>query len=293
MPRAADAIAWLAQRGRIPASGLDAADAERGLRQDMIGVVCKLLRFCRGDSRDLLAYFLYYYDLLNVEAVIYALDSGGEDIAAPPLYDTGRSGLLRREALASASSFPVLGALLRGTPLHGPFRSAFPVYEETSDAPTFVASIERAFLELWKAAAARCGQVGEDARDGSLFLTFLEGTVTDTASRLQARGCRPHLVDEWLAMVPRAGRRRPGRPPRRAVQPAKEGGAEPPTSIWGGQRVGDAAWRTQRRMALDVQFLLGFLFLRLQETERLVALIESKDLGLSADEAASYVKVPA
>ncbi len=152
------ALSWLDRRGIFGEAVPDILSAERAAHISVIRDTNALLRFVRGDQRPLLRFFVYYYDLLNVESTIHQIFSFSEGAHSGAfLYDTGRLGLLRNKDLTSLTNYAALSKALKHTMLSSRFDAALLRFSENEDATRLVEAVDIGFLTAWVAAAERCG----------------------------------------------------------------------------------------------------------------------------------------
>ncbi len=308
MDSAEDVMGFLHQRGLISATTI-VETAEKELRERNIATAASLIRFVHGAAFEALKYFVYYYDLLNVETLISHLHTGGASgEMLPLLYDTGRLGMVDVENLASVTSYPVLTNCLRGSVLYDVFKRELESYERDEDVAGFVAAIELDFMRGWQRVVQRCrrGAVGASQ---SLFDAFLKVKAADGMLRLRfRRESGEHLVASWNELVPGGlvgsdmsgwyniederdsfkyllGRLGGGG----SIHETEADGADAQMDKGMMRTLLDETLRIQRRGGFTVDYIMSFLFRVMLQSEDLVSLLECKDFGLANDEVASYL----
>ncbi len=195
----------LAGMGMISSPGLSPARAQKELQQGVIRATEKLMRFLRKPLRDFFAFFIYTYDLLNLETVIIHIHSGSDEQISDLLYDSGAFGLLNIEACKTATNFAALGKSLRSTPLADSYNTGLDHFREDDDLAAFLCFLEQEFMRRWQAAANDCAGL-LPAAGMKLFSRFT--LVTTITSSLRERFCRkadPALSRRWLEVGTRTG----------------------------------------------------------------------------------------
>jgi hypothetical protein len=296
-------IGRLAQRGLVSGvSGM--AAVERELRGRCITAASSLVRFLSGAAYDTVRFFVYYYDLLNIETVIAHLHFGSDDSIADLLYDTGRLGMVHSELLAAATSFPALGKSLKGSVLYDAYNRGLELYERDGDVAAFLAELEFDFLRGWSQAERRSrrGRISK-----SVFDVYLRIKTADAMMRLRfRRESGEHAVDRWNGLVPGGLL---GRDIRewRGMESESDAFGYLAERIFGrhsdiavgSDSAGDETQllrgllaetrRSQRRGEFSVDYLLGFLFRLMLQAEDLVRLLECRDFGLDSNLVAGYM----
>jgi len=200
---AADAIAWLQQRGVLAESVDNVVSAERAMHKNMIRNTVALLRFARKDLSALLKFFVQYYDLLNFQSAIRRVHAGEKSgRQSCELYDTGTFGMFSAQGLESATNFAALAGVARNSILAKPFNAALLNYHESEDAARLVEAVEMAFLKQWVKVAGRCGFHIGMLNDRSGLSAFLVTRVIEAVIRLKFhRGAERGRIVEWLQIV--------------------------------------------------------------------------------------------
>jgi hypothetical protein len=297
-------VAKLVQRGLVSeAAGLDAV--ERELRGECVAAASSLIRFLSGAGYDTLRFFIYYYDLLNIETVIAHLHFGSEAGVAEMLYDTGRLGLIKHDTLAAVSSFPALGSCLKGSVLYDAYKQGLESYERDGDISVFTAELELAFLKGWSLAERRCRRMGGQGK--SIFSVYLKTRAADAMLRLRfRRESAEHAVERWNGLVP-GGLLGKDLRDWNALDSEKDAFKYLASRVFGRHHdVGAGAdssadetllqrgmlnetRRALRRGDFSIDYLLGFLFRLMLQAEDLVRLLECCDFGLDSDTASEYL----
>jgi hypothetical protein len=315
MVSADDVSVRLNQMGLITSSlNNDISLVEKELRENNVASAEALLHFSQDPARDAIRFFIYYYDLMNIEAVIHHLHAGADkhDISSV-LYATGGQGMIGREILASVTSFAMLSNVLHGTVIYNAFKVALARFEQDEDVSVFIAAIEFEFMKNWAKAVAACGHgFGSGSRHGgSSFDAFIRVKATDAVFRMRfKRESQTHDFTSWAALVP-------GAPLNGVMSKWLEVSDEKdafeflvnvmfPGNMVKGAVMGPdmdlnvadrhlmrmlraVARRSQRRNGFDADFLMSFLFLMMLQAEDLVSLLECKDFGLEQNSIAGYL----
>jgi len=301
-------VTWLAQRGLVPSAAQDIPEAQRTLREGVIEDSEKLIRFVSGPAEAMLAFFIYHYDLLNLETVIGRLHAGAGGAAPAHLYETGRFGLLSREALSTVTSYGVLTDMLLGTPFAGPFASALAHYQEDGDLPALLTSMEYSFLADWQTAVARC--LTWRRRRRSTFDLFVAARAMTWAIRLkffrkrqdyEVHRCLDALIRRadvkacYTAMeatIPETAFRLLAAALLPEGVPARLADAPFDLDLLDIRLMGvilEEANRRHRPIDFSAEYLIGYHFLKLFETENLVRLLEGKALGVDGETMQKYL----
>jgi len=186
-------------------------DWERGLWMGMARIWESLIRFARGNVKAFLQALLFRLDLHNVHTVLSALAAFGREPEISPLrfIDTGKYGLLRREALAEVRDFPSLGQLLRHTFLGKAYWEGLREFEVRGDLLALSTALDRAyFAYLWDLG----GQLGVEDRTLCHKLLREYGAVQDIIAFLRLRFLRKLGNRESLSYLVAGGKVLPDRP---------------------------------------------------------------------------------
>ncbi len=308
MNSAEEIINFLKQKGLILSTSPSIEIAEKELREGEIYAASSLIRFIHGPAYDALKYFIFYYDLLNIETIIYHLHSGTENKElAGILYSTGRQGMVRAELLAGVTSFPALANTLRGTVLYKTFKDNLAEYEREGDITSFIAGIELEFMRNWHNAVKRCAGNNYSSSNSS-FDSFIKVKAADAMLRMQFyRDTSPHKLDTWAALVS-------GGLTRSALKEWREISDEQAASVnlikmifpryFKSDMVIDnypaadrqmmralryTVVRSQQRNEFSLDYLISFLLLVMLQTEDLIKTLECKDFGLNSEELTGYL----
>ncbi|MBN1557743.1 MAG: V-type ATPase subunit [Lentisphaerae bacterium] len=294
-----DVVAWLKARGLIGDGVADVLAAERAAHASLIRHASGLLRLVRGPAAALLRYFVWYYDLLNLEGAALRIHGFPDAQARPParFYDTGRFGLLRPAALDAVTQYPALGRVLRHTPFAGPFQEALAGYRDDEEVGRLVERLERAFLADWIAAAGCCGIRPADARRGSPLAVFFVARAVEAAARLMRhRAAERGRAVRWLTLAvpdPAAQRcldrlsgARPAESLAAALGEVLPGAPERvdtagSRSAWAllDRLVLQAAEKATRGIFFNMDFLTGILLREMYQARELTVLLEAKATG--------------
>lgn len=306
----AGVIDWLKSRGVLPDGVKDVLSAERAAQEAVIRNASGLLRFAHGALAELLAFFVHYYDLLNVEGVAHRIHAFPDEGARPQgrFYNTGPFGLFRPAALDAVTSYPALGRVLRHTILASPFEDALLRYREDEDVVRLVERVELAFLEAWVAAARRCGIGWREGSSVGPLRVFFTARAIEAVVRLSVhREAEAGRIASWLSPI--AAPRDietclgflSGEPSAHIVEelagvllPAAAGIRRTPETAgprgrWGvlDRIVMDSAVRATRGIAFNADFLTGFLVRQMYQARELTVWLEWKE----ADPSAGYPAV--
>ena len=303
-----DLLAWLRQRDMISSSATTVYEVERELHQINIRSAASILRFVHGSVREALKFFVYYYDLLNVETVIQHLHNmSGETDLSTTLYDTGLLGRVKTEKLARVTNFATLKTLLKGSVFFDSYRKALPRYEQNEDVSRFLNALEVDFMKRWVRAVGACGI--SDARGWrSSFGAFVSSTGILAALRARfRRNWKQYDVEQWLDLVQgwspssdwwmSASEADIAERVFSEALPVPSNGAtktvsDAPNALE--NRVMSAFWtsvrKRQRQSRFDADFLISFLLQQRIQIDRLIGVIECLDLDLDRETLEDFLK---
>ncbi len=310
-----DVVSLLGQKGLLTSSlNKDISFVEKELRENNISSAKALLRFAQEPVRDAIRFFIYYYDLMNIETIIHHLHVGADHADIDSLlYSTGGQGMVDKDLLASVTSFASLANILHGTVLYNSFKNALVNYEQDENISAFVSAIELDFIKSWSKTVASCSNGFRQGVGGvPSFDAFLRVKSADAVFRLRfRRESQVHDFTAWSSLVP-------GAPLTGSMSEWMEISGEEEAYnyliniVFSKQMLKDAAtdnknfninlvdkqlmrmlWnvvkRSQRNNGFDADFLISFLFLMMLQTEDLIAVLECKDFGLEQDSVTDYL----
>ncbi len=300
----AAAITWLQQRGVFSGNIPNVFAAERAAHEAVIHDSTALLRFARGDVAELLRFFVWHYDLLNLESLIYRIHAMPEsDQGLEQLYPTGSVGALRK-GLSGVTNYATLARVLKGSVFAAPFAEALLRYHDDEDVAQFVERIELGFFTLWVQAAKRCGFQLAPNVDGSALAVFLVGRVIETVVRLKRyRAAESSRIVGWLSIVAKGAKIEaclealdsdsdaaavqalveillPLTMQKRLLSKAQQS-ARPEALLR--RLVWLSASKANRGIVFNVDFLTSFLTLRVHQARELTMILEAKDAGVDSE----------
>ncbi|MBN1673386.1 MAG: V-type ATPase subunit [Kiritimatiellae bacterium] len=300
---AAAVLDWMRRRGVIGGDGGDLVLAERAAHDAVIRSASALLRFAKGSLFRLLRFFVWAYDLLNLEQAVRCIHfASGEPPQAGPMFRTGRFGMLLSAELASVTNYAAVARLLRGTPLARPFHAGLLRYREDEDVVRLVEALDAALCAEWVGAARSCGFRVRDRTDGRGLSVFLAARVLEAAVRLKVhRRAESSRVIEWLSLVAEGGTLEACLSALDTENAETAGGrladlllpaAGPFFAVSSSARLQHVvlrhAARAGRGITFDADFLTGFLVLQTVQARELTVWLESKDADLPIEGCSVY-----
>lgn len=309
-----EVLSWLTRKKIISSDTIGSIEAEKEIRESIILCAEKLIHFSYGKLRQLLAFFIYHFDLLNIEAMIRHIHEVPEAKPVQPdsLYDTGIYGLVDINQLSAATNFAVLEQMLTRTMFSNPLAYALELYTESGDVSAITTELEVAFLENWLRAADECESLlSADPRSGdNVFRAFLGFTVIRSILRiLFCRQGDRKAARKFLSILLQD-------PELRNCMTAIEGMSAEETyyhlaSLFFSPKLykqiseisfdlnnldfhfrkflAEIASRQKLRAGIGIEFLLSFNFIKTLEVQNLIYIIESRDLGLNPEQTLNYL----
>ncbi len=309
-----EVLTWLTRKKMISSDSIGSIQAEKEIRESSILCAEKLIHFSYGKLRHLLSFFIYHFDLLNIEAMIRHIHEVPEakPVQVDSLYDTGMYGLVDINQLSAATNFAVLEQMLTRTMFSKPLAFAMDLYKESGDVSAITTELEVAFLGEWLTAADECESLlSADPRSGNnVFRAYLGFTVI--RSTLRILFCRQgdrKAAQKFLSIMLQ------DKELKTCLTEIESLSAEETfrhlTSLLFSQKLykriseisfdlnnldfhfrkflSEIASRQQLRAGIGVEFLLSFNFIKILEVQNLIFIIESRDLGMKPEQTMNYL----
>lgn len=307
---AAGIISQLYHKNLVSSASLEVREAEKEIRGNVIKAAEKIMRFVPRSVCEMLAFFIYYFDLINLETVITRLHRMNEDMPLKTLlYDTGRFGLFSLSDLTEINNFIMLEELLKKSFFSDPFNLALGFYKENEILADFLASLEFAFLDQWRQIIGRVNRL--KTKDiPSTFEVFLLTKSVMSAMRLKfARKRKEYDVQRFIGVSLQPFSLKTLRAAMEIDEPGKVfhnltqtifpkslakklEGREIDIKLMEirlKELILETARKHQLKSGFSAEYLISFQFIKMVEADNIITLLECKNNHMDIEEAKNYL----